>query len=247
MRTVGRYEILREIGRGGMAIVYAARQPDLDREVALKELSSFHANSAEFAHRFLRESRLAGSLNHPNIVTVHEYFEHAGMPYIAMELVPRGSLRPYVKRLSLAQVGGVLEGILAALAHAETAGIVHRDLKPENVMVTADGRVKIADFGIARATARAGTQYVTATGMTVGTPTYMAPEQAMAGEIGPWTDLYSVGVLTYELILGQPAVQRRRLAGCHPHAARQRADPLRRSSWTRRSTPDCPRGSTRCW
>jgi serine/threonine protein kinase len=187
-----------------MAIVYSARQPDLDRQVALKELSSFHANSTEFAHRFLRESRLAGSLNHPNIVTVHEYFEHGGTPYIAMELVPRGSLRPYVKRLTLAQVGGVLEGILAALAHAESAGIVHRDLKPENVMVTADGRVKIADFGIARATARAGTQYVTATGMTVGTPTYMAPEQAMAGEIGPWTDLYSVGVLTYELIVGRP-------------------------------------------
>jgi serine/threonine protein kinase len=204
MRTVGRYEILREIGRGGMAVVYAARQPDLDRQVALKELSSFHANSAEFAHRFLRESRLAGSLNHPNIVTVHEYFEHGGTPYIAMELVPRGSLRPYLKGLSLAQIAGVLEGILAALAHAETAGIVHRDLKPENVMVTADGRVKITDFGIARATQRAGTQYVTATGMTVGTPTYMAPEQAMAGEIGPWTDLYSIGVLTYELIVGYP-------------------------------------------
>jgi len=187
-----------------MAIVYAARQPDLDRQVALKELSSFHANSAEFAHRFLRESRLAGSLNHPNIVTVHEYFEHAGTPYIAMELVPRGSLRPHVRQLSLAQVAGVLEGILAALAHAETGGIVHRDLKPENVMVTADGRVKIADFGIARATQRAGTHYVTATGMTVGTPTYMAPEQAMAGDVGPWTDLYSVGVLTYELILGRP-------------------------------------------
>src|SRR5581483_4852655 len=109
MRIVGRYEILREIGRGGMAIVYAARQPDLDRQVALKELSSFHVNSAEFAHRFLRESRLAGSLNHPNVVTVHEYFEHAGTPYIAMELVPRGSLRPHVRRLSLAQVGGVLE------------------------------------------------------------------------------------------------------------------------------------------
>ncbi len=204
MRLVGRYEILREIGRGGMAIVYAARQPDLDRQVALKELSSFHANSAEFAHRFLRESRLAGSLNHPNIVTVHEYFEHDGTPYIAMELVPCGSLRPYVKRLALAQVAGVLEGMLAALAHAETAGVVHRDIKPENVMVTADGRVKITDFGIARATQRAGTEYVTATGMTVGTPTYMAPEQAMAGEIGPWTDLYSVGVLTYELILGSP-------------------------------------------
>src|SRR5947209_3402168 len=187
MNVVGRYEILREIGRGGMAIVYAARQPDLDRQVALKELSRFHASSAEFAHRFLRESRLAGSLNHPNIVTVHEYFEHRGTPYIAMELVPRGSLRPYAKLLSIAQVAGVLEGVMAALAHAETAGIVHRDMKPENVMVTADGRVKITDFGIARATQRAGTHYMTATGMTVGTPIYVAPERAMAGEIGPWT------------------------------------------------------------
>ncbi len=201
-RVVGRYQIVREIGRGGMAIVYAAIQPDLDRQVALKELSRFHAGSAEFAHRFLRESRLAGSLNHPNIVTVHEYFEHAGTPYIAMEYVPRGSLRRYVKRMSLTQIVGVLEGVLAGLAHAESAGIVHRDLKPENIMVTADGRVKITDFGIARATERAGTQFMTATGMTVGTPTYMAPEQAMAGEIGPWTDLYSVGVMTYELVVG---------------------------------------------
>ena len=199
---VGRYEILREIGRGGMAIVWVARQPDLDRQVALKELSRFHASSAEYAHRFLRESRLAGSLNHPNIVTVYEYFEHATIPYIAMEYVPRGSLRPYMKRLTLAQIGGVLEGVLAGLAHAELAGIVHRDLKPENIMVTGDGRVKITDFGIARATQRAGTQYMTATGMTVGTPTYMAPEQAMAGEIGSWSDLYSVGVLTYELVVG---------------------------------------------
>src|ERR1700760_3583227 len=200
---VGRYEILREIGRGGMAVVYVARQPDLDRQVALKELSRFHAGSAEYAHRFLRESRMAGSLNHPNIVTVYEYFEHATMPYIAMEYVPRGSLRPYMKRLTLGQIAGAMEGVLAGLSHAENAGIVHRDLKPENIMVTADGRVKITDFGIARATQRAGTQYMTATGMTVGTPTYMAPEQAMASDVGPWTDLYSVGVLTYELVVGQ--------------------------------------------
>jgi serine/threonine protein kinase len=201
-QIVGRYEILREIGRGGMAIVYVARQPDLDRQVALKELSRFHAGSAEYAHRFLRESRMAGSLNHPNIVTVYEYFEHATMPYIAMEYVPRGSMRPYMKRLTLGQIAGALEGMLAGLAHAEAAGIVHRDLKPENIMVTGDGRVKITDFGIARATQRAGTQYMTATGMTVGTPTYMAPEQAMAGDIGPWSDLYSVGVLSYELVVG---------------------------------------------
>src|SRR3954469_13702042 len=203
-RSVGRYEILRELGRGGMAIVYLARQPDLDRHVALKELSAFHASDPQFARRFLRESRLAGSLSHPNIVTVHDYFEWEGTPYIAMEYVSRGSLRPYVGRLSLGQVIGTIEGILAGLAHAETKGIVHRDLKPENVMVNEEGRVKIADFGIAKAGSDVATgAFLTATGTTVGTPAYMAPEQAMAKEVGPWTDLYSTGVIAFELLAGR--------------------------------------------
>jgi len=203
-RSVGRYDIVEELGRGGMAIVFLARQTDLDRLVALKELSTFHASDPAFARRFLRESRLAGSLSHPNIVTVHEYFEHEGTPYIAMEYIQRGSLRPYVGRLSLAQVVGVVEGMLAGLAHAETKGIVHRDLKPENVMVTDEGRVKIADFGIAKAGSDVLTgPFLTATGTTVGTPAYMAPEQAMAKDIGPWTDLYSLGVMAYEMLVGQ--------------------------------------------
>jgi serine/threonine protein kinase len=203
MKTVGPYAIVREVGRGGMAMVYLARQTDLDRFVALKELGAFHASDPSFAHRFLRESRVAGSLSHPNIVTVHDYFEHEGTPYIAMEYVERGSLRPYVGRMNLAQIGGVLEGLLAGLTHAESQGIVHRDLKPENLMVTADGRVKIADFGIAKATTKMQTgAFLTATGTTVGTPTYMAPEQAMAQDIGPWTDLYSVGCMAFELFTG---------------------------------------------
>ena len=105
--------------------------------------------------------------------------------------------------MNLAQIGGVLEGLLAGLTHAEAQGIVHRDLKPENLMVTADGRVKIADFGIAKATTKMQTgAFLTATGTTVGTPTYMAPEQAMAQDIGPWTDLYSVGCMAFELFTG---------------------------------------------
>jgi serine/threonine protein kinase len=204
LKTVGRYEILREVGRGGMAMVYLARQTDLDRFVALKELAAFHASDAALAQRFLRESRVAGSLSHPNIVTVHDYFEHDGTPYIAMEYVERGSLRPFVGEMSLAQIGGVLEGLLAGLAQAEQHGIVHRDLKPENLMVTSDGRVKIADFGIAKATNQLQTgAFLTATGTTVGTPTYMAPEQAMAQEIGPWTDLYSVGCMAFEMFTGK--------------------------------------------
>src|SRR4051794_30016153 len=204
MKTVGRYEILRELGRGGMALVYLARQTDLDRFVALKELGAFHASDASFAQRFLRESRVAGSLSHPNIGTVHDYFEHEGTPYIAMEYVERGSLRPYVGKMTLSQIGGVLEGLLAGLTNAEQNGIVHRDLKPENLMVTSDGRVKIADFGIAKATTKMQTgAFLTATGTTVGTPTYMAPEQAMAQGIGPWTDLYSVGCMAFEMFTGR--------------------------------------------
>jgi len=204
VRTVGRYGIMRQVGRGGMGVVYLARQLDLDRFVALKELAAFHASDASFAQRFLRESRVAGSLSHPNIVTVHDYFEHDGTPYIAMEYVERGSLRPFMGSMTLAQVGGVLEGLLAGLALAEQHGIVHRDLKPENLMVTSDGRVKIADFGIAKATKQLQTgAFLTATGTTVGTPTYMAPEQAMAQEIGPWTDLYSVGCMAFEMFTGR--------------------------------------------
>ena len=182
---VGRYEIVREVGRGRMAVVYLARQTDVDRLVALKELGGLHAAEP-----------LAAQLSHPNIVDVHDCFEHDGTPYIAMEYFERGSLRPYVGKLDLAQIGGVLEGVLAGLMHAEEHGLVHRDLKPENVMVTDDGRVKIADFGIA-----VGTGYLT---------TYTAPEQAMAHDVGPWTDLYSVGCMASELFRDlQPDVDAR--------------------------------------
>jgi predicted Ser/Thr protein kinase len=202
-RRVGRYEIISELGRGGMATVYLARQRDLDRLVALKELSALRQSDPAFTRRFLRESRLAGSLSHPNIVTVHDYFESHGTPYIAMEYVDGGSLRPHIGHMALTQVVGVLEGMLSALDHAERHDIVHRDLKPENVLLTSDGRVKIADFGIAKATTSAHQRsLLTSTGMTVGTPNYMAPEQAMGQELGPSTDLYSLGVMAFEFFVG---------------------------------------------
>src|SRR4051812_37856298 len=135
MKSVGRYEVLREVGRGGMAMVYLARQTDLDRFVALKELGAFHASDPSFAQRFLRESRVAGSLSHPNIVTVHDYFEHDGTPYIAMEYIERGSLRPYVGHMSLSQIGGGLEGLLPGPAPREQHGIVPPDLQPQDPMV----------------------------------------------------------------------------------------------------------------
>ena len=204
-RAVGRYELLRELGRGGTATVYLARQTDLNRLVALKELTAVPVSDPSTARRFVRESRLAGSLNHPNVVTVHDYFEDHGTPYIAMEYLERGSLRPLMHELAFAQVAKALEGLLAGLGFAHERGIVHRDLKPENLMVSADDRVKIADFGIAKVIDRAArTTALTVKGTTIGTPTYMAPEQAMGREIGPWTDLYAVGVIAFELLAGRP-------------------------------------------
>ena len=204
-RTVGRYEILRRIGQGGMATVYLARQPGLEREVALKELDRFGvADQLIFASRFAREAQLAGSLNHPNIVTVLDYFEHEGRPYIAMEHVEGGSLREYLHDLSIAQAMGVLEGLLAGLTHAESRGIAHRDIKPENILVTAEGRVKLTDFGIAKAyNAALSGSFLTVAGTTVGTPKYMAPEQGTGKKLGPGTDLYAVGVVAYEMLVGR--------------------------------------------
>src|SRR4051794_21089925 len=202
--VAGRYEILRELGHGGMATVHLARQTDLDRLVALKELSALTSGDSAAAARFLREARFAGSLSHPSVVTVHDFFEEGGTPFIAMEYLAGGPLRRYQSSLPAEQITGLLLDVLAGLAHAARFGIVHRDLKPENLLVTDDGRVKIADFGIAKATSQMQTGgFHTATGMTVGTPGYMAPEQAMAEPLGPWTDLYSLGCIAFELVTGR--------------------------------------------
>ncbi len=203
LKRVGRYDLLQIIGRGGAAIVYLARQRDLERNVALKELSPSLLDDASFAERFVEESRLAGAMNHANVVTVHEFFEDGGVPYIAMEYLPYGSLRGYIGRLTTAQISGVLEGVLAGLSHGEAHGIVHRDLKPENLLVSADGRVKIADFGVARAYSQAATRaVVTVAGTTIGTPAYMSPEQALGTDLTPATDLYSLGIVAWELMTG---------------------------------------------
>jgi tRNA A-37 threonylcarbamoyl transferase component Bud32 len=204
LRNVGRYELLGVIGRGGAAIVYLAHQRDLERQVALKELAPIRAGDETFAARFIAESRITSSMNHPNVVTVHEFFEEDGIPYIAMEYLPRGSLRQYIGALTTGQIAGVLEGVLAGLSHGERHGIVHRDLKPENLLVTEDGRVKISDFGVARAYNRAAPrEAITATGATIGTPSYMPPEQALGRELTHAADLYSLGVIAWEMLAGK--------------------------------------------
>jgi serine/threonine protein kinase len=204
---VGDYEVLGELSdRGSMAVIYRAIRSPLGRPVALKQVDL--RGGGELVERFVREARVAGSLNHPNIVAVLDVFEHDDAPYIAMEYVERGSLRPWVGALSRPQALGVLEGVLAGLAHAHDHGVVHRDVKPENVLVTAAGRVKLTDVGIARAYDKA-TLRLTGPGMTVGTPAYMAPEQALGQDVGPWTDLYATGIVAYELLLGRLPYDRR--------------------------------------
>jgi serine/threonine-protein kinase len=188
-----------------MATVHLARQLDLGRLVALKQLEVLERADPSAAQRFLREARMAGSLSHPNIVTVSEYFEDGGTPYIAMEYVDGGSLRPHVaQHLTLAQIAGVLGELLAGLAHAERQGIVHRDIKPENIMLH-DGAALVADFGIALAVSTAGGNRMTETGLSLGTPGYMSPEQATGERVlDARADVYSLGCLLYEMLVGEP-------------------------------------------
>ena len=196
---MGDYEVLGTLGSGGMGIVYLARQSMPRRLVALKALQSMRRADPDAVRRFERE-REVGSPVHPNIVTVYESFVHESVPFISMEYADAGSLRRYIGQLGFAEVVGVLEAMLAGLEHLDRHGIVHRDIKPENVMVTAAGGVKITDFGIARVL---GDPSLTSTGSALGTPRYMAPEQSSGADVGAWTDLYSVGVVAYELLEGR--------------------------------------------
>jgi serine/threonine protein kinase len=204
--TIGRYQVLQPIARSRISTVWLARDPELDREVAVKEVSGLRSTDHAMVQRFLQEARRAGAMSHPNVVAVYDHFQVDGTPCIVMEYMPWGSLRGYCEGLDLAQIVGVLEGVLGGLAHAELRGIVHRDLKPENVMVTAEGRVKIADFGIATATQAVCTWAgIRAPEATIGGEAYAAPEQTGPYPVGPWTDLYSVGVIAHELLVGRPA------------------------------------------
>jgi serine/threonine protein kinase len=202
-RMVGEYALLEELGRGGMGIVYKARQEEPARIVAVKELASTMSDDARLGERFIAEARTAAALSHPNIVIVHDYLDVGGSAYIVMEYFERGCLRPLVSSLTLAQLAGVFEGLLSALTEAERLGIVHRDLKPENLLVSDIGEVKIGDFGLAKAIAEGPGGGLTMAGMVLGTPAYMAPEQAMDTSLGPWTDLYSAGAIAYELLVGR--------------------------------------------
>jgi protein kinase-like protein len=185
------YRIEREIGRGGMAVVFAGWHDQLERPVALKVLADHLADDREFRARFLREARIASKLHHPNLVQTYDITELGGRPCIVMELVDGGTLEG--GRLSREDAAEVARG----LAHAHGRGVVHRDLKPANLLRASSGRLKIADFGIARA---AEETRVTQIGTVLGTMRYLAPEQAEGRIVGPEADVYSLGVVLDELL-----------------------------------------------
>ncbi|MGH9254347.1 MAG: serine/threonine-protein kinase [Vicinamibacterales bacterium] len=202
-RKVGNYIIRREIGRGGMGVVYLADDTLLPRRVALKALNPGFSQTPALRERLRNEARLAAALAHPGIATVYALEEIDGELYIACEFVPGAPLRALLKSgpLPVEQVVDIGLQVARALAEAHTHGIVHRDLKPENVMKTPSGLVKILDFGLARA--EQSTQpRLTQTGMIVGTPAYLAPEQALGQRTDFRTDLFALGLLLYELASG---------------------------------------------
>jgi eukaryotic-like serine/threonine-protein kinase len=203
-RTVvdSRYTLVEPLGSGGMAEVYLAHDEVLDRAVALKILRGQYADDEEFVERFRREAQSAAGLSHPNIVSIYDRGRSEdGAYYIAMEYVPRGTLKDRISRdgaLEPGMAAGVALQIADALQAAHESGVIHRDIKPQNVLITKTGDIKVTDFGIARATSSP----LTATSAVLGTAGYMSPEQAMGEPVGQGSDLYSLGVVLYEMLTG---------------------------------------------
>lgn len=206
-KYIGKYRVKKELGRGGMGAVYLAEQPGLGREVAIKQLVASAAADPVSLKRFLQEAQVMARTSHPNLVQVHDLELMGTENYIVLEFVRGKSLRERIAEgpISPPQVFAIMHGVLQALDYAHKRAIVHRDMKPENVLLSEDGMVKVADFGIARLTDDTGVGgTATKTGTTVGTPQYMSPEQVASSKVDGRSDLYSAGIVFYELVTGQP-------------------------------------------
>lgn len=200
----GRYRLLSRVARGGMATVYEAVDLRLDRTVAVKVMHPGLGDDEEFAARFVREARAAARLSHPHVVAVHDQGDDDGTVFLVMELVQGHTLHEVIAKeapMAPARALELLEPVLSALASAHRAGLVHRDVKPANVLIADDGRVKVADFGLAKAVS-ADTQHTATQGVLIGTVSYLAPELVVEGRADTRADVYAVGVLLYELLTG---------------------------------------------
>src|SRR3989338_5558872 len=202
---LGRYEVLGELGQGAMGVVYKAKDPLIDRVVAIKTINLGLAldEKEEYEGRFYQEAKAAGRLNHPNIVTIYDVGKSGDVAYIAMEFLQGRELRDIMNDVGILPVDQVLDivaQVAQGLAYAHEHEIVHRDVKPSNIMVVHDGHVKITDFGIAR---MASSAVHTQTGMVLGSPKYMSPEQVMGKTIDQRSDIFSLGVMLYEMLTGQ--------------------------------------------
>lgn len=202
------YNILKPIGIGGMATAYLAVQTSLQRQVVLKVLHSTNATTEENIERFIKEGRILASLNHPNIITIHDIGTAEDLVYLAMEFVEGGDLKDRISKgaLPAAEALSIVKGIAAGLNAAHKNGIIHRDVKPANILFYKDGTPLLTDFGIAKKLAT-HIDELTRTGTFLGSPNYMAPEQAEAGPIDGRADLYSLGVIFYEMLTGSKPYQ----------------------------------------
>jgi serine/threonine protein kinase len=201
LSLIGRYKILGELGRGAMGIVYRARDPALDRIVALKTiiLSDDAEGREEYHKRFFQEARAAGKLTHPRIVTVYDFGEEGDLAYMAMELMEGTELRSRIQKgpIPIADAVDIAQQVADGLGFAHERGVVHRDIKPGNIMLTERGQVKIMDFGIARMRT---SDFKTSTGVVLGTPKYMSPEQVAGQTVDHRSDIFSLGAVLYEML-----------------------------------------------
>ncbi len=238
MDGIGRYRIETAIGEGAMAMVWRAFDPGVGRRIAIKTLRPELTRNPAYVSRFLREAKAAGTLSHPNIVTIFDVGEHAEQPYIAMELLDGRTLDQELEERGGLPVGEVIAigiQLADALAYAHDRGIVHRDIKPANVMLTGgNGRVCVLDFGIARMTEAEGDR--TQIGEALGTPRYMSPEQALGQPVDGRSDLFATGVLLYELVTGRTAFAATTIASLALQIVRDRPEPIAEHA------PYCPPG-----
>lgn len=208
-QSIGEYELLHRLGRGGMAVVYLAEQKSLRRQVALKILRGEYSKDQSYIKRFHREAQAAAALSQANIVQIYEVGEVDGVHYIAQEYVRGQNLRQYLSRY------GAVESVMAVNVLRQTAMalkkaaandpvVVHRDIKPENIMISTSGEVKVADFGLARISDPSSNQELTQIGITMGTPLYMSPEQVEGQKVDPRSDIYSLGITLYHMLAGKP-------------------------------------------